>query len=373
MKIGILTFHNVPNYGAILQAFALSKTIENLGHSVNIINYKCKGNDEQFSPAIAEYNPLHATPKNYIKNTMRWFRYKLLIESEYKCKYDLFQKFSKQFIKVSDPISDVNLLSVEYDAVVCGSDQIWNPDITGKYDDFYYAKGLENFNAISYAASTGDVSTVINYNENDFFERLKNFKHLSVREKQLSKYINQVGKIKCDVVLDPSMLLCSNDYEEIIPSDYDVPQKYVLVYQLARYDKVYEIANKVAKERNLQVIELCGVPYPALHNSNIICNAGPREFLKLIKNANYVVTNSFHGAAFSIIYKKDFSCVQSRTRSSRLVNLLDGFNIQSRLVTETDFEYDISEINYDNLNILLRQKKEESISFLTTALGEEFE
>ncbi|RID84741.1 polysaccharide pyruvyl transferase family protein [Peribacillus asahii] len=370
MKIGILTFHYATNYGAVLQAYATQTWLIKQGIDAHIINYVPFLQEAAYLPREQERKCLVDFRKNPIKSIARWSRYKLLIEKDYTKKRNKFNEFIEKELRLTIKINNINELNVNFSAYICGSDQIWNPEITNGFDSTYFGGVLDNhIKNISYAASVGDVE-VINRKakKKAFFELLRNFDSIAVREKSLADYISNESDMCPTVTLDPTLLLECSDYDKITIEPQNQKNNYLLIYQLARNPKAIEVANKVAKERKLKIIEVCGIPYNRPHSKDIICNAGPSELLGLIKNASYIVTNSFHGTALSIIYRKDFNSILSRSRNSRIVDLLNSLELQHRIITDQDDIFNSEQIDYSKPLSILEEKRAQSMDYLINAL-----
>lgn len=363
MKIGVLTFHNVPNYGAALQAYATSAFLKSRGNIVSIIDYQGNGNDKNFS--------IEETKKRYyeghgIKKIINPLRYKLFVEKSYKVKSERFKEFRKVHFKLTAYEKDK--LS-KYDVIFYGSDQIWNPKITNGFDETLFACNSKNKN-ISYAASVGSIENIDQ--KESFFKLIKNFNRISVRENNLKKYIENSSHYKCDLVVDPVFLLEKEDYIELLEReknniDLMIKEKYLLIYQLQKYPETKKVAKQIAKKKNLKVIELNGCSDGWYSGKNSYNDCGPLEFLYMMLNAEYVVTNSFHGTAFSIIFKKDFNVIESRSGRDRIASLLDICNLTSRLVIENKGLLDYKRINYNYGLEGLYKLRTESVEFIENA------
>jgi hypothetical protein len=361
MKIGLLSYHNSVNYGAVLQIYALKKTLEKLGADVSVIDYKAINSEYEFSldnvirhiglsRALVKYLYYHTFAKKLINAKKRKFTEFINVN------FNLTRSFNS-----TDEFGSGN----NYDIVICGSDQIWNPEITNGFDrmmfcDFYSTKTQK----FSYAASVGDVKIIdTEEKRKEFFKLLKNFNSIAVREKELADFISQNSKINTLVTLDPTLLLNASEYTPIKDAPKSI-DRYILVYQLARYPRSMEVAHLLAKEKNLKIIEIINNPYVLLRDKSMLFSASPLEFLNLVQNAEYVITNSFHGTIFSIIFKKDFYTVASRTRNSRITNLLTTLNLTNRLLYEDSEILPRNSIDYDKVGVLLEKEREISLNYL---------
>ncbi len=362
MKIGISSFHNSINYGAVLQIYALKKNLEKLGGEVSVIDYRAL-NSEYADFSLKKGRQSMGFPRAFLKFLFyHMFSKKLIVN-----KMDKFDDFvslnfnlTRKYNSIEDFINENNL-----DIMICGSDQIWNPEITNGFNKMMFGDfNSSTIKKYSYAASVGDVKIINTKNrKTEFLELIKNFDAISVREKELAEFITDNFDENPLVVLDPTLLLDADEYLPIIDTT-KLKEKYVLVYQLSRYPRVIEIARNLAKEYNLEIIEIINNPFEFPRNKSMLFDVSPSEFLNLIKNAEYVVTNSFHGTAFSIIFKKNFYTVASRLRNSRITNLLDTLGLSDRLIIESNDEFPSNKIDYEKVDIVLSRERETSINFL---------
>lgn len=375
MKIGILTFHYAINYGAVLQAYATQKWLMKQGIESHIINYVPEEQESKYQPEMIKKNCLVDFKTNPLRSVARLVRYKLLTEREYVEKTNKFKYFLDNNLRMTHVIRKreelIHLNEDGYDAFICGSDQIWNPEITKEFDKTYFCEFVKaNTRRIAYAASAGDTS-VLNRLENkeQFFRLLNNFNSIGVREQSLADFIVEESHINAIATLDPTLLLEKDDYEGITTNQKHFDKEYVLVYQLARNPQAKDIAMKVAKDRNLDIVEVCGTFYNKPHSKNVVCNAGPSELLGLIRDASYVVTNSFHGTTLSIVFQKDFNTILSKKRNSRIVDLLESIKLENRIVNVDNDSIDTGIIEYTAHLELLEEMKKQSSKFLRKSIG----
>lgn len=302
MKVGILTFHDAHNYGAVLQAYALKKYIQKLGYEVKIINYH------------------HETiPDGYPKedNEKRW---------------EKFNKFIKTLIDNEEKVytKEEDLEQLDIDFWICGSDQIWNTEITRGFNRGFFLDFKTNGKKISYAVSMGIPELPKEY-EQKFKESLEKLDEISVREESLKQYAEKFVDKKIEITLDPTLLLDVSDYEKLlVENSYG---QYVLIYALGPDERLIKIAKKIAKEKKVEIIELNDKAKKDYFCKQI-SDASPEEFLSLIKNAKAVITNSFHGTIFSIIFKKEFYTITRFNRNSRMENILKIVGMEDRLIND---------------------------------------
>lgn len=334
-KIGIITFQSAINYGALLQTYSLQNFIKKNGfdcETINYINNKLK-NDYKILKLEGKsvkglISAIIKTPLNLLKKIkFRKFLYNNVTLSK--------MKFDKSNIKIANEY---------YDMFITGSDQVWNLELTGN-DWNYYLKFVENKEKNSYAASLGNIEYLNQYKE-EMRKQLKSFYNISIREEEGQKYLNKELNIKSNVVLDPVFL---NDVKELNEfCKVMSKKKFILVYILHEKSGYY-IAEKLAKKTNLNIVCLkSGLNHP-IKAKYIYC-AGIEEFLSYIKNAEYVITDSFHGVALSMIFRKNLKIVYKNEMAylnSRIENLVNQFGLNNSVVDmNTDCEKLILNTDY---------------------------
>lgn len=364
---GILTFHNAPNYGAVLQAYALSNYLkDSFSYTVDIIDFQCAGNGQEFDPAI--YLSTLCRGKNPVVTLCKKTLIKMFFERGYREKNEKFRQFREKYLSVV-PFGTVG----HYGTLLFGSDQIWNPAITNGFRPEYFGETdmISAERKVSYAASCGDVADFSEEQQKTLVKHVLSLDSVGVREKSLCDFLSGNG-VDCACTVDPTFLLTENDYDALLQSGGMMGptgcSAYLLVYELQKDAFLEQNAFAIAREKNLEVKILSG--YADFHACRPyeIRNAGPIEFLSLVRNARYVLTNSFHGTAFSLIYRKPFNVVLPVSRSSRIMDLLATLHLCDRVITGQNL--DTSDIDYDSLTTLLQDHVRMSKNYLERALGE---
>lgn len=367
MRVGILTFHNAVNYGGVLQAYALQQALIKLGLEVEIIDY--------YNESIQLSNQLNRKVK-LSKNTKHRFLKTIYIKGNHiltsdiwKKKYNNFKSFRESKLNLTKKMKNSSEFDeLNYDALIFGSDQIWNPNITGDFDFIYFGKFKTNAVKIAYAASCGSVNT-IKENKKEFIELISNLDYISTREKELQELIVNNTTYEVIQTIDPTLLLSHQDYNNISINP-ESKNKYLLIYKLQDNKEIYKCAKKIAKEKNLQIYEI-GIKSKFKNNIKYFESVGPEEFLGLFKNAEFVITNSFHGTVFSIINKKNFYTIPHKTVGERMIDLLNRLDLDDRLIRcaeEIVFE-DLMKINYEKVENNIDISKKSSIEYLKNTLS----
>jgi len=278
-----------------------------------------------------------------------------------------FQTFRKHYLNLSKFIFRDYKKINGYDIYVVGSDQVWNCDIIN-YNEAYFLSFIgKNSYGVSYAASIGK-DTLSEYETEFFSSRLKNFDMISVREHSTAKIIGNISKGRVFTVLDPTLIINKSKWKNL--TSFSVEKNYILVYMLTNNEEVLKIAKNVSNRLKCKVKYINNSIKKNKYNFTNISGVGPLEFIDLFKNANFIVTNSFHGTAFSIIFQKDFITVPHKTRGTRMRELLNILKLDDRLIEKSDqisSKYNL-EINYSAVQPILEVEIKESLEFLTRAL-----
>lgn len=339
MKIKTVTCHHVYNYGATLQAFALQSYLESQGHEVEILDYRLPGHIryEWFTwgppvgrayPYLRKFPFLRFIYYPYKRRGMRhtWGRKKA------------FDTFDKQYLHLSADtyrnIDEIRKASPQADVYIAGSDQIWNTDYeNGRNLGYYLDFGPKETRRISYAASFG-ISKIKEGLEDFVKQQLSKFEKLSVREATGVGILHSLG-LKGVQVVDPVFLLNMEEWLERLNLK-EQQGDYIFLYDFLHDDeKIQHQAKGLSEKTGLKIVsvnDFSNAPYA----DKQINNAGPREFLQLLLNARYVVCNSFHATAFSLIFHKEFATypLVSQGNSSRMTDLLKDVGMMERFKPE---------------------------------------
>lgn len=360
MKIGILTYHRAENYGALLQAYATKTYLLSKGQDVSFIDYWPKYHADYFR--LFSWNQFWGKG---VKGKLLMMK-NYMMPSKHLRKHRL-QRFIHEKLGVDKmPVySDRNLVTNHYDVVVYGSDQIWRKQNLGGvgFDDWYF--GSDNVQADKKIVYAGSMGTIDCTEADDEYVKLmmSNFNCISVRESDLNAYLNRIG-IDSVQVLDPVFLLSKEQWLKIAaPSIHK--GNYILFYNLLNSSNAKRLAKRLGEEKRMPVVE---ITKRNLMGKGYVRSASVERFLQLINDAAYVVSNSFHGVAFSIIFEKQFYAVGMGKKSSRVVSLLNSIELKERYSNDglgiTD-----SEINYREVGKRLSKLKNQSASFLLDSLN----
>lgn len=371
MKKGIITtFYKAHNYGAMLQAFALKKFLESNNYNIEFLNYK----DDNIEEVYKVFSLKNKSLKNKIKEILKF----LFFSRKIKKRYSNFSNFQSKYLKETKLIIDKNTkldeVSLNADFIITGSDQVWNKNITKGLSDIYTLNfGEKDIRRISYAASIGNKKID---NELEYKNKLSIIDKISVREETAKKILDKIlPEKKVTTVLDPTLLLDSNNWNKYL-NNFDSPkEKYILAYVVEPDSEYIKVVNELSEKTGLKVIHFeKRNKYKNEFKSAFI--EGPLGFVNLIKNAEYVVTTSFHATVFSIIFNKKFWVVPHRVTGSRVIDLLNKLKISNRAVYSLD-EFKESkfddEIDFKAVSKALDIEREKSIDWLLKAIEDEKE
>lgn len=373
MKIGIITFHYSVNYGAVLQAYALSCYLTSMGHKPSFINYVPKEVGEGEGKSM--HRSLKASLMDvYITVMARYSDHKL------KGKFD---SFLREYLSVGDweyhSIDELKKSPPEFDVYVCGSDQIWNPHEKTFDPASFLMFGDKNIRRISYAASFG-TPVIAEHLQSELRVNLSGLDHISVRESSGVEIVKKASQRDSVRVLDPTLLL--DKYPCSALPKY-AKGKYVFVYRLQQNHSLTKSLTSVIKQVSTHLGERVINASP--HRYRFFLETGrsvypaPSEWVGLMEHALFVVTNSFHGTVFAIVNQKPFISfprVNEAGQNGRMQELLSELGLEDRFITpdnagESTLDSLVDQkIDWESVQLKLGLLRKESHSFLAEALGE---
>lgn len=347
--VGILTFIETVNYGALLQAYSLQEVIQSYGMKAEILQY--------VNEDIRKKEMNEKTKKDY-----KYFIKKLVMGKALLRKRDKFKLFEENNIKKGMDIIDEALFDVNerYDFFVTGSDQVWNMNITKNDWTFFLDFVKDSRKLISYAPSFGNEEFPLEC-RNKISELLNRFRALSVREQSGKELIYDISRRESQVVLDPTLLLDKNKWNKM--ANFKPPlAHYILVYFPNNKKVVFDFVKKLKKETKLPVVYLSISPRIQF-GVKTIYDASVEEFLGWIKHADYVVTGSFHGTAFSLNFEKQFFYEPSGI-GSRIDNIVKLCGVEERAIGHDQLK---EPIDYKEVSRKLDELRKESYFWLKNA------
>lgn len=363
MRIGILTFHNAINYGAVLQAYAMQRAILKLGIECEIINYSCAAVERQYRRKKMREC---ASWKVYINDIMSLHRLDR--------KKEAFRSFSDSNLVLSQRISRISECNTRgYDAIIVGSDQIFNPKNTDG-DGAYLLNFHTNSKKIAYAASVGNNKFFDLWQEKyniDYKSLMSEFKAISFREREAADFAAQLFGQPYKTVVDPVLLMGNDLWERFCRTQEK--EDYIFVYNLGNNSHLVKTVKNIRIKTGLKVYVVNkDIKGDILfYKYNNISSVSPEEFLKMLFGAKYVVTDSFHGTAFSILFHKRFYSVVNpgaNNTNSRIRCLLEELNLENRIVS-LNCKMDLDKIpNYNEADKRLQIMRTDSFMWLKKAL-----
>ena len=356
MKIGIITYHKSHNYGALLQAIALRIKLIQMGHEVYFIDYW-----PLYHKQLYDFFSFKEMFNYGIKDAIKYGGKIILSYKKRKKRIASFMRFIEEFIQ---PYCVDYSANDKFDIIIYGSDQIWRkqPELSNNFDPVYFADNILKANKhIAYAASMGNMD--LGKKDYDFLrEKVANFSSISVREEKLKVIMNEVG-INSPIVLDPTLLLTNNIWEQIFPINKVLNERYILYYRLLRNSFNERQVTDFAKKSGCKLLILEGRPRPSMEKDTI-SSANPIEFISLIKYADFIFTSSYHGMVFSLIFHKQFLASFSEN-SDRAKSLLTSLDLKDLLIPhKSDIPTHIRKIDYTYIDIKIKSLRNLSEEFL---------
>lgn len=369
-NIAIVTWLGNGNYGTSLQSFALHKKIQMLGYNVYFLQY-----------VQSSFNY-----KNYIKfllnkigiDLAKWKRF--ISCSHVSVKQTKLLHFIANNYNIHKPINtkrELQKLITETDVFVTGSDQIWNTKY--RFDPFFFLDFTGNAKRIAYASSIG-LQDFPEEHKAQVKTLLSRFSHIGLRESTAVKAVSNLLK-RNDItqVLDPTFLLNSEEWAEVSAGaavEFDIPKKFIFCYLIGTNEEYKEQLKNVVKYTGIKDV----VIIPAAENKSfcveeafVYHNAGPLEFVKLIKESSFVCTDSFHATALSLNFNKNFvefmrfKDADNASQNSRIYDVLSHYNLMDRIYSDESDRWH-SKIDFNNVNQILELSRKKSLAYLINAI-----
>lgn len=373
MKLGGLTWWRY-NYGSILQAYALQNELNNYEN----IDYEiiC-----QYGKKVVSVNNLKDKVKRLgYKTTLKRMFWKFGLK-KLRSRNSKIQRFLDEYLIVSDKEYNVENISTAndvYDGFVCGSDQIWNPELVRVGSIYWLNFTNPGKIKISYAPSIG-VNTLTNVQAEAIRSNLKDFNAISTREESGTKLINEtLGSNKCITVLDPTLMVGREIWDDL--SDEPLyKEPYIFVYMLRGTKKQRKLIEKFAERKSLKIVTMPFLDterielYDFTYGDIKLWDADPIEFIKAIRYAEYIFTDSFHSMVFSCLYHTEFFTFPKigKAQLNRVTELQEMCQIQNRMISENTTIQEIvsiKTINWDIVDVILNEKRVASKKYLDDAL-----
>ena len=381
-KIGVCACYNTKNYGSMLQSLATGEMLEKLGYPYEFIRYTRK-------PTVGLIlKSLDRIPEMIKGKRLNAERQRALskypeVASGIKRRNACFDSFMNQtFTNMSpayDTLKQLTQAAKEYDAVMVGSDQLWRPEgySTGFYNLMFVPDEVPK---IAYATSFG-VSQIPEKKKKIAKTFLNRIDHISVRELRASEMIKELIGRDVPTVVDPTLLFTGEEWKKIIPSKTIVDEKYIFCYLLGSNPQHRIWVEELKKQTGYKIVTIPHldefVESDIAFGDHQLYDVGPAEFVNLIRNAEFVCTDSFHGTVFSILNHKQFVTFNRFTdgtrnsRNSRIESLLSQTGLENRRLTRKEqsiVDLALAEIDFECVDSKLNQMRNQSIDYLRSAL-----
>lgn len=361
--IGTISYNiyaNFTNYGSALQTWALHQAIKKTGNNPVLVDY-CP-------EILADKDPLNPYGNMWDQSEEAKKMVELTLPA-IRVNYEKFDRFyHERFDRTSKKYTSVNFNEITREGIecfVCGSDTIFCPDEFGIDDGYYANYDVMRGNSVSYAASFGDP----HFTDETYQllnQRILNFKALGIREELMVPYLKEHTDIPVQRVIDPTLLLTSEEYEPII-AEPQLENKYILLYSRRYSPKMEEYAEQLAKKNGLKIVDISLRAVNVEKGHIMRYDAGVEEFLSLVKHAEYIVTNSFHGMIFSVQFNRPFVIFSREQCDNKIEEILSLMGLSDRILIEGNEQF--KHIDYGEVLRRIDIARNESLDFLKMELG----
>lgn len=361
MKVKTITYHSVCNYGAMLQAYALQQAILSLGHDAEIIDY----HDAEHQAANRILQPCDRLG-SIVKNLFALLYYPQL--KRQKRRFELFRSEYMKQTRRYNTIDELRKAPPEADLFLAGSDQIWN--CANRFIEAYFLDfDTRGARRAAYAASIG-TDTVLPERREKFGHLVRRFDCITARESRLQAVLKELYQLDVPVVCDPVLLLQRKEWEQLSCGDAPMQGPYIFCYALGRYDEVNRCLEQLKQRTGLPVVTICQNSVCRIHSDTVIRDAGPVEFLRYLKNSDFVVCNSFHGTVLSTLFEKNFYSIVNPASPSRIVDYLDKIGLKDRIY-HPDSDVSVEPINYQEAYQKIQRFSEQSKKILQAMIEDQ--
>lgn len=356
METLTVTTQNAINYGAVLQAYALHHTLRGMGVNDRLLDLS-KMNTDYYDKVVFGKR----TPGILYNNIIKMIYRKQITKKEHR-----FIEFinnniilTKNYKTMDDVLSD----PPSADVYITGGDQMFNYTSVLRPTN-YLEFGDESIKRISYSTSLGE-NEIMKGHEEDFKNKLIRYHSISLREQNSKAFVEEILNKEVSVNIDPTFLIDADYWGKL--SKATVKGKYILCYCLLNNKNLENTLNKLKKATGLDVVVINPQARCYIKGDKIIRDAGPEEFLGLIKNAEWVVSTSFHGICFSLMFERPFYCLIKQDGDIRYDSLLTKMGLTERIIRDgSDFEP--TEIDYTNIREIIKKERENGIEYLRNTL-----
>ena len=365
MNVKVITRHSPSNYGSLLQSIATIKVIEKLGHHCEIIDYIRE--DECGLKAIT--TPLK-NKKEWSGNIIKRIAYILLRYPEESIAEKKFDNMRSKHLKLTEHCTNLNELSkLNADIFMTGSDQVWGPTLNGKYDDAYFLSFVKDSRRAAYAASFGRTEFTDN-TKNEYKQLLSKYDAIAVREDSAVQLLKDMDINCLGQVLDPTLLLTGDEWQNFIVNKNKIKGEYILVYQLHNNPALNNYAIKLSSRLGLPLYRVSPTLHQIRRGGKFLYLPDLGDFLCYIKDCTYFITDSFHGTAFALNFNKQFiEILPNNKTGSRNQSILRLTGLENRIINNfDDFSLVNDKIDYKEVNKIINSERINSINTLRNIL-----
>ncbi len=367
MKVSIITYHRVYNYGAALQAYATEKIFEKLGYEAEIVDYIPKK-----VKRYGGYRQISYESKMFYSNPLKKFIVSIVKMPSYRKQRKVFDKFLDVQFKMSRPYYSIQELRdnpPEADLYCTGSDQVWNNIYSDGFDEAFFLPYAKVGKKFAFSASFGR-KDFTEEERRQLLSYIKDYQAVSVREKSGLDIINNLPIHLKEHTLDPTLVLEKREWEKLIKKDNAVEEGYILVYQLHGNSPAETYANIIGKKQGKKVYRIITMMHQKSNGSNRITIPDVEMFLTLFAKADLVVTDSFHGTAFSINFNKNFVVTVPQRTGERIASILELTKLSNRIAHSSTEALQIAEenIDFDRCEEILALEREKAVSYIRDAI-----
>lgn len=361
MKVGIFTINTCHNYGAMLQAYATQHALDMLGYKSEIVYVYSRDAELKDKRSCMRASSLKSFLQNLIIN---------LFMSAARQKIKRFNDFHETHLQLSRRFfsaDEFEQQSPAYDIYLVGSDQTWNLEHGFEGRKLFFLDFIKHTKCkMSYGASFGTDSIHDKYKA-QLKTCLSSFKAISVREQEGVHILNELG-LRATQVMDPTFLVSPSEWSQMAGDTPLISGDYVFAYGFGDKDEAEALIIQARQQLNLPIIGTSISYFSPFSYDKFYQQAGPIEFLNLIKFSKYVITASYHGAAFAIHFRKDFYVVRHKTRNSRMQSMLSSIGLDSRCISPTEALLDFAAIDYTEAAPLIEERSGSSLKWLQEQL-----
>jgi len=369
MKVSLITLHYIRNYGSVLQTYATQSILERLGYSVEVVNY-IRPNSRKES-RLSRYKEAYKKAASYWHNPLMkclFYAKCYLIDNRQD---KLFQKFVDKYIHLSKPYESLQQLKDDppvADLYCTGSDQMWNSTYNGGILPEYFLEYAPD-NKIRFAFSSSFGKTDLSEEEkNQIKPFIMKYKAISVRESTGVSILNSIGYKNAVHLLDPTLVITHEEWIELLGIERNISYPYVLLYQLHPSAEMLRFAKKIADDTGCKLLKLTKIVKSIIGPGKMVYTKRVEDFLSLIENASYIVTDSFHGTAFSLNFEKQVFVFYPKRFSVRLQSILALTQHEHRAVIDNMNWRSVPNVDIAIVKSTLERERKKTLEFLRSVV-----